>query len=121
MVKEIEFGKVHVFKYSKREMTVASDMEDQISNTIKTQRSNALIQIANISRDEFLKKNIGSETIILIEEVNMFKNQISGYSDNYIRVYIDCNNISNEDLLNHFIKVSLTGLYLEGMRGIRIN
>ncbi|MEI8215724.1 MAG: tRNA (N(6)-L-threonylcarbamoyladenosine(37)-C(2))-methylthiotransferase MtaB [Eubacteriales bacterium] len=121
MVKEIEFGKVHVFKYSKREKTVANNMEDQISNTIKTQRSNALIQIANTSRDEFLKKNIGSETIVLIEEVDMFKNQIIGYSDNYIRVYVDCNNIIKADLMNHFIKVSLTGLYLEGMMGIRIN
>lgn len=117
IVKESQFGKVHVFKYSKREMTKASTMENQISSSIKTQRSNSLAELAAKTSKEFLEKNIGSTTNVLIEEINLLEKQIIGYSDNYIRVYIDSNNCNLKDSINEFQKVYLLEQYKDGLKG----
>jgi threonylcarbamoyladenosine tRNA methylthiotransferase MtaB len=117
IVRDSQFGKVHVFKYSKREMTKASTMENQIPSSIKTLRSNALLELADITSKEFLEKNIGSTTNVLIEEINVEKNQIIGYSDNYIRVYIDANDFDLNKSMNEFKKVYLIEKYMDGLKG----
>ena len=117
IVRDSQFGKVHVFKYSKREMTKASTMENQIPSTIKTLRSNSLAELANKTSKEFLKRNIGSVAKVLIEEINLAENQIIGYSDNYIRVYIDYIKGNIEESINKFQKVYLLEIYKDGLKG----
>jgi len=45
-VQRIGFSHIHVFKYSKREGTIAAKMPNQIPEAIKQQRSNELISVA---------------------------------------------------------------------------
>jgi threonylcarbamoyladenosine tRNA methylthiotransferase MtaB len=117
IVRDSQFGKVHVFKYSKREMTKASTMENQISSAIKTDRSNSLTDLAEKASLEFLEKNIGSTTKVLIEEINLQEKQIIGYSDNYIRVYIDSNDNDLSKSINEFKRVYLIEKYRDGLKG----
>jgi threonylcarbamoyladenosine tRNA methylthiotransferase MtaB len=117
IVKSSQFGKVHIFKYSKREMTKASTLENQIPSAIKTQRSNTLAELADKTSKEFLERNIGSVSKVLIEEINLKENQIIGYSDNYIRVYIDSSTAKLEENMNKFQKVYLLEIYKDGLKG----
>lgn len=55
-IKEVKFLDAHVFAYSKRKNTPAEAYPDQISEDIKKQRSEALIEIVKNVRDEVLSK-----------------------------------------------------------------
>ena len=45
-VKKVDFYEVHVFKYSKRNGTVAASMPDQIKESVKAERSGILMELA---------------------------------------------------------------------------
>lgn len=85
-LKEINFSKLHVFKYSPRKGTKAASLPNQIDGTTKSKRSDILIKLSNNSEEEFAKKYIGKEIDVL------FENNEEGHTTNYIKV-IDVNNI----------------------------
>ena len=64
----------------------------------------------------FFKGCIGTERKVLFEELYEEKQIITGYTDNYIRVYVRYENEADaRKLLEKFVTVKLTGLYGEGM------
>lgn len=54
LVREARFLDAHVFAYSRRSGTVAADMPDQIPESVKRERSRALIEQKNRVRDSVL-------------------------------------------------------------------
>lgn len=117
VVKEAGFAKVHVFKYSKRTGTPAAEMPDQIHPSEKNRRSAQLLQFEEESGRDFLERQIGTIRTVLIEEVDDCNNMLSGYTDNYIKVFIQVAETERHRFMNSFIKANLTGLLLDGMRG----
>jgi len=107
------FCKVHVFKYSKRDETKASAMSDQISGPVKNHRSRVLSEIAEESALRFYQNNIGNNRVVLFEEYNEKSRINTGYTDNYIRAYVE----SDINLENTFCTVRLVAPFLDGMRG----
>ena len=98
-LKEIKFYKMHVFKYSPREGTVAAKMTNQVDGSIKEERSQKLIQLSNKNEYEYNDKYLNKDIEVLFEEE---KDGIwSGYTKNYIKVYYR----SNENLENKIISV----------------
>lgn len=84
-LEEIKFSKMHVFKYSVREGTVAAKMENQIDGSIKEKRSQELIKLSDKNEEEFVKQNIGRTLEVLFE--NQKENgYIEGHTTNYITV-----------------------------------
>lgn len=81
---------MHVFKYSKRDGTVAAKMDSQISENIKEERSKRLIELSNKNEREFLNKYRGKELEVLFEVKE--KEYIKGHTTNYIVV-----NVKNKD------------------------
>lgn len=86
-IKEIKFGKVHVFPYSKRNGTAAAKMKDIVSSIEKKNRSKELINLSLDLEHNYYLKFIGQKVKVLIEEVN--ENNSIGYTSNYIKVIID--------------------------------
>lgn len=86
-LKEIGFYEAHVFKYSKREGTIASKMPNQVNDNIKNERSKKLIEAAEeysgIFRKYYFKKNVSfiAEQHVIIDG----EKYISGYTDEYVR------------------------------------
>ena len=111
------FSKVHVFKYSKRAGTTAADMPNQVNPTIKNQRSTMLLKIEAESGKQFLTKQIGTKRQLLIEEFHADTGLLSGYTENYIRVFAPNSNQVPELLINTFMEVRLIGLFQDGMLG----
>lgn len=83
----IKFGKIHVFPYSKRDGTVASKMNNIVSDIDKKRRTHEMIELSNRLENEYYNKFINKELDVLIEEV---KDGIStGHTSNYIKVIIN--------------------------------
>ena len=54
-LKEIKFYKMHIFKYSKRDGTIAATMPNQIDGNIAEQRSKKLIELSERNQKEYEK------------------------------------------------------------------
>ena len=101
IVREVEFSKVHVFKYSKRKNTPAADRADQVDGNIKIKRSEELIKLQDQYLKKFREKNMPRTLEVLFEEFD--QGYYFGYTDNYIRVKVK----SHKDLINKILDVRL--------------
>ncbi len=86
-IKKINFSKIHVFPYSKRDGTVAAKMKNQIDGNIKKDRVKKLIQLSNKLEKEYYNKFIGKELDILIEKNE--DNYSYGHTGNYLYLKIN--------------------------------
>ncbi len=102
---KIRFYKMHIFKYSPREGTIAAKMTNQIDGNIKEERSNKLIELSNRNEKEYNESYIGKCVDVLFEEE---KDGVwSGYTKNYVRVFYK----SGENLENKIISVKIREIY----------
>ena len=108
---KIKFYKMHVFKYSPREGTLAAKMTNQIDGNIKEERSQKLIKLSNENEKSYNLEYIKQELEVLFEEKK--DNLWSGYTKNYIRVFCK----SNENLENKIYNVKIKNLHDLRFRG----
>ncbi len=101
IVREVEFSKVHVFKYSKRKNTPAANRADQVDGNIKIKRSEELIKLQDQYLKKFREKNMPRTLQVLFEEFD--QGYYFGYTDNYIRVKVK----SDKDLINKILDIRL--------------
>lgn len=88
---EIDFYEAHIFKYSRRQGTMADRMPDQHTEKTKSVRSEKLIADANKRSREFREYYIGKEVDIIVEEPLELngKKYMTGYTKEYVRVVFD--------------------------------
>ncbi|MCY4146718.1 MAG: tRNA (N(6)-L-threonylcarbamoyladenosine(37)-C(2))-methylthiotransferase MtaB, partial [Chloroflexi bacterium] len=87
-VREMNFGGLHVFRYSSRPGTAASRMRGQISSAEKKQRSARLLSLSTTLERDFAATLLGSAQAVLWEQVigaTPAGFVLSGYTDNYMR------------------------------------
>ena len=89
-VKKVKFAELHVFKYSKRDGTVAAKMPNQIEEKIKTLRSEDLIKTGEELTKEFRQAKIGQDTTVLFEEKILLDNKEYwvGHTVDYIKIAV---------------------------------
>lgn len=89
-VKKVKFAELHVFKYSKRDGTVAAKMPNQIDEKIKTLRSEDLIKTGEELTKEFRQAKIGQGTTVLFEEKILLDNKEYwvGHTVDYIKIAV---------------------------------
>ena len=85
-LKDISFYKMHIFKYSPREGTLAQKMPMQVDGNKKEERSEKLIELSNINQEMYNKKYINKKIMVLFEE--KVGDYWEGYTKNYIRVKV---------------------------------
>lgn len=100
-VKEINFSRIHVFKYSIREGTKAAIFENQIDEKIKAERSKKLIKLADELAQNFMQHMVGETVSVLIEKKS--EDIYEGYTTNYIRTVVE----SSTDIDNKIIQVKV--------------
>ena len=84
-LEEIKLSKMHIFKYSPRQGTVAAKMPNQIDANIKEQRSKRLIELSNKNEKNFIEINIG-KTLEVLFETKTNDEYTEGHTTNYIIV-----------------------------------
>ena len=102
---KIKFYKMHIFKYSPREGTLAAKMTNQVDGNIKEERSQKLIELSNKNEKEYNEKYIGKSVEVLFEEEK--DGLWSGYTKNYVRVFVS----SDENLENRLQKIEIKDVY----------
>lgn len=102
MIKNMEFGHVHTFKYSIRKGTRAERMENQIPEKLKTKRSEVLRGISEVSKLKFRSQFIGQTQRVLVETIN--GNTAKGYGEHYIPVQFEAENLKKNTFYNVIIK-----------------
>ncbi|MCR5202835.1 MAG: tRNA (N(6)-L-threonylcarbamoyladenosine(37)-C(2))-methylthiotransferase MtaB [Lachnospiraceae bacterium] len=119
-VDKVRFQDVHVFKYSKRQGTVAAARKDQVSDRDKSDRSKVLIMKAAEHLEEYCNYYTGKEVEVLIEEIIEMDGEkyFTGYTKNYVKVYILCHKVSDSGALAAFINriVKVRGIKAEDGR-----
>lgn len=120
LIEEVGFGRVHAFKYSRRPNTKAAAMEGQIPEPVKKARSQMLMEAGEQACHRFLEQNRGKVRKVLLEEYKEEEHALTGYTDNYIRVYLPAEEGQDSELdglINNFRDVRLTEPFLDGMKG----
>ncbi len=93
-LQKIKFYKTHVFKYSKRNGTVAAQMSNQVDGKIQEERSNKLLQLSDKNEIDYLDSFINTKLKVLIEEFD--GEYYKGHTSNYIMLKVK----SDKDITN---------------------
>lgn len=89
-VKNIHFYETHIFKYSRRQGTKAAAMDGQLTEAVKAQRSDKMLELHEVRAKEYEEAMIGKEMEILLEEEIEIdgKQWYVGHSREYVRAVI---------------------------------
>lgn len=104
-LKEIDFYRLHVFKYSPRRGTVAQKMPNQIDGNKKEERSNKLIELSNSTENKHNQSYIGKTVKVLFEEFEdgFFK----GHTTNYMMVKVAGEEEQSDKFVNKILDVKI--------------
>lgn len=116
LVEECLFCKTHIFKYSKRPLTKAAGMKEHTAPQVKNRRSEELHEAARASAKKFFEMNKGTVHDVILEEISENGNMVSGYTENYLRVYVP-HDFKDGILPEGIIKVRMNDIFEDGMTG----
>ncbi len=102
LCRDMEFARIHVFSYSPRSGTEAARLPHPVDSSIKKQRSQRMLALAEESAQNF-RQRFSGETLTVLWEKQSGDGVWSGVTDNYIRVYTK----SDQDLGNQLSAVRL--------------
>ena len=104
---KVSFYEIHVFKYSRRDGTVAAKMSGQIPEGLKAERSRALMEIADRLKSDFIRWYEGKTVEVLFEEPVYAdgRTYYSGFTPEYVKVLYP----SEESVGNQIMKVEFSG------------
>ena len=108
--KSINFSKIHVFPYSKRNGTQAASLKNIVDDKTKKMRTKKFLELSGLLEKQYLEKNINRKENIIIEEKK--DNFYIGHTSNYIKVYIE-----EDCILNNVYEITLTSIYKDGIKG----
>lgn len=103
--REIGFGHIHTFKYSKRMGTKAAEIKDQIDEKIKSSRSEKIRILSEELKIKYRESLIGCIQTVLVEKVDE-KGVASGFGDCYVPVIFQ----GDASMYNKFITVKIKEL-----------
>lgn len=104
-LKELDISYLHVFTYSERDNTEAAQMQGVVDAQTRAKRSKVLRGLSAKKKNDFYRKQLGKEGIVLWEDENK-KGYIHGFTQNYVKVKAPW----NPSLANTLTKVRLTTL-----------
>lgn len=110
-IKSIEFGEMHVFPYSRRPMTKAYNLPNQVDEVTKHYRVNKLLQLNEELALKYRHKFLNKYVWVVVEEV---RNGLArGHSDNYLNVEVKANLNAND-----LVKVLITDVGYPICKGV---
>lgn len=116
-LKDVGFYEMHVFKYSKRAGTAAAGMPGQVSEQVKTERSNELLAMERLQSMEFRRAYIGQVAEVLLEDVTEIDNRLwrIGHTADYVKVAVKAEGTRENSMVKVPVKGFLTEEILESL------
>lgn len=110
-LEKIQFSFMHVFPYSKRDNTVASQMK-QIHGTIKKQRAHTLNELSASYKKRYYESWINEKCQVLVETCN--HGLCHGYTSEYIPVTFE----GNEQFIGKCVEIRILRISVDGCEGV---
>lgn len=113
-LEKIRFFEMHVFKYSRRKGTIADRMENQVADSIKSVRSDELIELDDGLSGNYRESFVGEKEKVLVEEYveKDGKKYAVGHTRRYVKVYIPVQGINDGNAeINSEVDVIIDGLF----------
>ena len=104
-VDKVNFYETHVFKYSRREGTLAAKMENQVPETVKTVRSNELLELSRRKQRNYEEALIGTTQEVLMEEEIFHEGE--KYQVGHTKEYVKIGQKTTENLTNQLVNVEI--------------
>ena len=113
MIESVEFYETHIFKYSRRQGTRAAEMEGQVDEAVKTERSHKLIQLGKEKKQKYMESFLGQQVEVLFEETAKIQGEEYwiGYTKEYLKVAAK----SKENLENRIVLGKVERFIEEGI------
>ncbi|MFZ5951399.1 MAG: tRNA (N(6)-L-threonylcarbamoyladenosine(37)-C(2))-methylthiotransferase MtaB [Candidatus Rifleibacteriota bacterium] len=86
-IEELQFSRIHIFKFSPRDGTPAATMPDQIGNQVKSMRSDEVEKVWHQSAAAFYRSFVGKRIEVLWETFE--ENSLHGFSREYVPCFCD--------------------------------
>jgi threonylcarbamoyladenosine tRNA methylthiotransferase MtaB len=117
VVDQLQFSKLHVFRYSARPDTKAAAMPDCVPAEVKKLRSKMLIDLGNSIRRRFLEDHLDRPLEVLVEDEREVDGTAvcSGQTGDYVRVWFEA-----EGLLGRLATVKGREVRSDGIRGAEL-
>lgn len=107
---ELDISYLHVFTYSERDNTVATEMENVVPKNVRAKRSKMLRGLSVKKRRAFYESQLGSTRTVLFESENK-EGYITGFTENYVKVKAPW----NPELVNTLHTIQLTEIDEDGL------
>ena len=111
---DLDVSYLHVFTYSERDNTEATDMEGVVPMDVRNKRSKMLRGLSVKKRRAFYESQLGTKRTVLFEGENK-EGYIYGFTENYVKVKMPW----NPELVNTLHDVELTKIDDDGL--VRFN
>lgn len=106
---ELNISYLHVFTYSEREKTVATELPGVVPQKVRNERSRMLHILSDKKRRAFYEENLGKQFKVLFEN-DVEDGLMHGFTENYIRVAAKFDPL----LINETKSVVLSGINSKG-------
>ena len=83
-IKKINFTKIHVFPYSKRDGTKAATMKNEVNGVVKKERVEELIEISKQLEQNYMKENLNKNIYFIPEKY--IDGYLIGHTGNYLLI-----------------------------------
>ncbi|MEL4307646.1 tRNA (N(6)-L-threonylcarbamoyladenosine(37)-C(2))-methylthiotransferase MtaB [Joostella sp. CR20] len=107
---ELDISYLHVFTYSERDNTLATEMDGVVPNKVRAKRSKMLRGLSAKKRRAFYESQLNTQRTVLFEGENK-EGYIYGFTENYVKVKAPW----NPALVNTLQEVTLTKIDEDGM------
>lgn len=101
-VEKVQFFEMHIFKYSRRHGTRAAQMDGQLTEAQKAERSNILLELERTMSRSYRERFLGCEVEVLLEEKKEIagRNYWIGHTPQYVRIALEAaDNIDRHNTL----------------------
>lgn len=101
-VEKVQFFEMHIFKYSRRHGTRAAQMDGQLTEAQKAERSNILLELERTMSQSYRERFLGCEVEVLLEEKKEIagRNYWIGHTPQYVRIALEAaDNIDRHNTL----------------------
>jgi threonylcarbamoyladenosine tRNA methylthiotransferase MtaB len=116
-VEEMAFSRLHIFRYSRRDGTLAAQMPGQVPGPVAHERSRRMHVLGADLEARFNARLVGRQTDVLWETAEDLGDSLrwSGLTPNYVRVTTHTS--ADDDLMNRVVPTEITEVVPGGLIG----
>lgn len=114
LVREVRFAQAYSFKYSPRPGTPAAEMDEQLPESVKTERLRVLQALLNEQQATFNTASVGRIMPVLLEARGRRPGQMMGRSPYMQTVYVQC----GSEMLGKIVPVEIVSSGPNSLQGV---